>query len=104
MSYRIVTETSVDGLDLTKILTGTSIGDCRKMCDDLSKCGAFVWSGHNDGTCILKEGDDTLISRQVKDTDSVLYVKTSNSSFWYLWVLIGILGIIVFVLLCKRSK
>ena len=100
-TYEIVPETEIKGYELGKSTPQTSISTCRRMCNDESECEAFVWSDRDDGTCSLKR--NSTAPRQW-DQHTTLYIKKGNSSYWLLWVFLAVLGIVVFLILCRRQK
>nr|QBK86550.1 MAG: PAN domain protein [Marseillevirus LCMAC102] len=96
-TYEIIPETDLPGHDLSKILPRTSIATCRQMCNESYDCESFVLK---DGTCILKKSSEVPTKY---DSHATLYIKKGNSNFWVLWVFLIILGIIVFMAMCKRK-
>lgn len=102
-TYEIVPETEISGFEyeLGKILPQTSITTCRRMCNDEGECDAFGWSDQNDGTCSLKKGSSSAPRRWRQN--ATLYIKKGNSSYWLLWVFLAVLGVMVFLILCRRK-
>lgn len=77
----------------------TSITECKKRCDDIDNCLAFVYL-RDQSLCLLK---DTQKGITKYDTNAILYTKEGNSSYWWLWL--GIIGAIILIgiYLCKRK-
>lgn len=100
-TYEIIPETDMSNdYNLGDPIPQVSISTCRRFCNDEGDCEAFVWSDVNNGTCTLKKNADS--PRQWNKL-STLYIKKGNPSYWLLWVFLGILGVLVFLILCRRK-
>jgi len=104
--YEIIPETKIKGYDIDLPIKDVSISKCRNICDEKEHCEAFVWkSGDREedkqSKCLLKRnaGGETEW-----DSNATLYIKRGNPSYWWLWVFLAILGVIVFMTLCKGMK
>ena len=100
-TYEITPETEIKGYDLSSPIYDTSTATCRRFCNDDGNCEAFVWRGSKNGTCILKSKSDGATSW---NSDSILYIKRGNSGYWLLWIFLAILGIIIFIKMCRRKR
>ena len=101
-TYRIVPETNLKKNTIST-LPKTDIRRCRRICNDTKDCIAFVWKKPSKlnpgGICLLKNKMD---DSTVYDKNSTLYIKSGNPSYWQLWTFLAIVGVMIFVLFCKR--
>ena len=100
-TYEIIPETTINGYDLSQSVSDISSSKCRKMCDNEDECVAFAWTSGGSGIkslCSLKKNSTAPTSYNSKST---LYIKKGNPSYWILWTFFAILGIVIFMSLCK---
>lgn len=95
-TYEIVPQTTV-GLD-SAYFRDTGLRKCREMCDGDRSTAGFSWTSKEGGACTIH----TSIGQTVFIEDSTLYIKRKNKSYALLWVFFILLGILIFISLCKR--
>ena len=97
-TFKIVPETDSQKNTIS-IIPKTDIKKCRRLCNDTKDCIAFVWKQKDGKELFLLKSkvDDTVYNK-----NSTLYIKNGNPSYWLLWTFLVILGVILFVIFCKR--
>lgn len=100
--YEIVPETEIRGNALGDDIKGVGIGKCRELCDGTDECEAFVWQEVNkSGVCSLKKNSE---GARGWNSQTTLYIKRGNHSYWLLWIFLILLGIILFTSYGKRRR
>lgn len=100
--YEVVPDTTVTSYDLGSMREQTSVAQCRAFCNSKpSQCDGFTWSPAHGGSCTLKMNVDAN-RQKLLGTD--LHVRKGNPSYWWLWVILGVLLVLLFVCMCRGRK
>lgn len=101
-TYQIIPSAEIIGHEIiAKMDVGMDLKECRRLCNVESDCEAFVWDEKNSLCSLKKDYQDAIIFQR---PGVMLYIKKENSSYWMLWVFLVILGAIIAVSMCKRSR
>lgn len=102
MGYTIYPDTKMEGGTIVSQTPPThnklSLSECERLCNSLEECVAFEYNPIKG--CHVKH---TLRETEISPNTN-LYVKGERSNFWWLWIMLIILGVLVFVLMCSRSN
>jgi len=98
-TYEIIPDTSSAAPLLVSVTNvgpnNISAKKCKELCNNDSDCVAFTYSSENG--CHLRARQGPTYFQQ----GITLYNKNARSSFWMVWIALLVIGIVVFVVMCK---
>lgn len=95
-TYQILPETDMPGKNITSEKT-YSLYACQKRCTRDRNCKAFVFNNDTNQCHLKSEVVNTTINPA-----TILYIKSRNSSYWWLLTLLFLIFLIFLFTSCQK--